>query len=86
MDIHEKSVGVLQSPVPRTEALALPISVERATQKPTPICISHHRHTLYTIRYTSGLVTTHPWTSTVASFLTEIETCEISVRQEQSVK
>ena len=39
-------MGVLQSPVPRTEALALPISVERATQKPTPICIPHQPYTL----------------------------------------
>ncbi|WP_277016275.1 hypothetical protein [Prevotella corporis] len=31
-------------PVPLLEAFALPISVERATQKPTPICKSVVRH------------------------------------------
>ena len=36
--------GVLLSPVPRTEAFALPITVERATQKPTPIYIAPYRH------------------------------------------
>ena len=37
--IYEKSVGFILSPVPHLEAFALPITVERATQKPTPICI-----------------------------------------------
>ena len=37
----KKSVGVLQSLVPHTEAFALPTIAERATQKPTPICKTH---------------------------------------------
>ena len=35
--------------VPHFEALALPNQSEQATQKPTPVCISHHWHTLYII-------------------------------------
>ena len=35
----QKSVGTYQSLVPRIEAFALPCIVERATSKPTPICI-----------------------------------------------
>jgi len=27
--------------IPRSEAFALPITVERATQRPTPICITY---------------------------------------------
>lgn len=62
----------------------MPISVERATQKPTHVCITHHWHTLLK-RYTSGLVNTHHGTSTVASSLTEIEIYQISKRQEQAL-
>lgn len=36
---YKKGVGVSSLPVPHLEALALPISQERATPKPTPICI-----------------------------------------------
>ena len=35
---HKKSVGVEPLLVPHSEAFALPDIVERATQKPTPIC------------------------------------------------
>lgn len=40
----KKSVGVEPLLVPQTEALALPGMVERATQKPTPICIKAYFH------------------------------------------
>lgn len=62
MDIKKAWKPLL--PVPHSEALDCPLSSERATQKPTPICISHSWYT-----YANSLVITHPWTSTVAKFL-----------------
>ena len=50
----KKAWESIPSLVPHFEALALPNQPERATQKPTPVCISHLRHTLYIIRYTSS--------------------------------
>ena len=37
--IKRKKRGNSPSPVPRSEAFALPYTVERATSKPTPICL-----------------------------------------------
>ena len=42
--IRKKRGSLYLLPVPLLEAFALPISVERATQKPTPICKSVVRH------------------------------------------
>ena len=40
-----KNVGFYLLPVPRIEAFALPSVVERATSKPTPICITTLEYT-----------------------------------------
>ena len=72
-------------PVPHLKAFALPNPVERATQKPTPVCITHLRYTFINKVYLR-LVNTHPWTSTVASFLTGLKVCEVFRCQEPSVK
>jgi hypothetical protein len=54
--------------VPRIEALALPIKVERATQKPTPNMLQ-----CYAVHTTMANIHIPHRTSTVASFLTLIE-------------
>ena len=88
-----KNVGFYLLPVPRIEAFALPSVVERATSKPTPICVhyplyGYRTHYNYTMRHTSkGMWLIHiPRASTVAMLKTTPESCEVSIRQEQSVK
>ena len=60
-------------PVPLLEAFALPILPERATPKPTPICIYHPfvRNIMHGHR--KGLHKTYPWASTVAFSLARLE-------------
>ena len=67
--------------------------VERATSKPTPICIhfSLYQYLAYCkMQYThtsKGMWLLHiPRASTVAMLKTTPESCEVSIRQEQSVK
>jgi hypothetical protein len=66
---HKKKRGSLYLlPVPRFEALALPIDVERATQKPTPNMLQCHA-----VHTTIANIHIPHRTSTVASSLTSIE-------------
>ncbi len=84
------SVGVKPLLVPQTEALALPGMVERATQRPTPICIETPFHRVHDrILRTQKIHETNayihiPQTSTVALSVTIPRNCQISVCQEQS--
>ena len=78
--------------VPRTEAFALPNVVNEQRRSP--------RRYVYTSPYTDirliaktqqaipvkGCEKTHPGASTVAMLKTTFESCEVSVRQEQSAK
>ena len=54
--LHNKSVGNLSFARSAIKAFALPISVERATQKPTPVYANHRpdvvsvRHNLHTYK------------------------------------
>ena len=79
----EKRESLYLSSVPHCEALVLPISVERTTQKPHAehICtfITPSTHVLrYDCAYTIHMA------STVVSFLTEIEIYQISQCQERA--
>ncbi len=66
---HKKKRGSLYLlPVPQLEALALPIKVERATQKPTPNMLQCHA-----VHKTMANIHIPHRTSTVASSLTLIE-------------
>ena len=68
------------------EALASPFPSERATLKPTPICISTQtcNHTTMAARFAVRITYPHR-TSTVALSLTRIETARFQKGQEQSV-
>ena len=84
-DVHiQKERGSLYLlPVPRIEAFALPGTVERATQKPTPICIyASLCHAAQNGAGTPKVAIKHTHrASTVAMFLTVPEVCEVSMRQ-----
>ena len=73
---HKKSVGVKPLLVPHSEAFALPDIVERATQKPTPICTDTPFHrvpirALRTQKLRKKNAYIHiPQTSTVAMLMT----------------
>ena len=68
MGIKKKRGSLYLLLVPRIEALALPIKVERATQKPTPNMLQ-----CYAVHTTMANIHIPHRTSTVASFLTLIE-------------
>ena len=83
MHLQKKRGSLYLLPVPRIEAFALPGTVERATQKPTPICIYAFPCMLQrndagtprvAIKYTRRA-------SIVAMSLTVPEVCEVSMRQ-----
>lgn len=58
--IHEKSVGVLQPLVPQLEPFALPIVVRTSNAEAhADMYITPSAYLTY-VRYTSGLVITHP--------------------------
>lgn len=63
------------------------------TPKPTPICVhfplyGYRTHYIHIMRHTSkGMWLIHiPRASTVAMLKTRFESCEVPIRQEQSVK
>ena len=62
---HKKKCGSLYLLlVPHIEALALPLVVEQATQRPTPNMFMHYKS------HSNGKIHIPHWTSTVASFFT----------------
>ena len=70
MLIYIKSVGVYSCHSFHAERPShCPILLNEQRQKPTPICI--RKNHLYPKGYKVTMHNTHPWTSTVASFLTE---------------
>ena len=85
-------MGTYPSLVPRIEAFALPCIVERATSKPTPICIHLSLYGYKTYRLDAitipvkGCELTHPESTYRCYVLTMHEVCEVSIRQEQSAK
>ena len=88
-----KSAGFYLLPVPYFEAFTLLSVAERATSKPTPICIhlSLYEYKTPCIAQCAipikGFEIYHiPRASTVAMLKTTHEVCEVSERQEQSAK
>ena len=83
---NKKAWEFLHPPVPHLEAFALPSTVERATQKPTPD-MSYYTPIVRTIelRPTKCKKYTSRRTSTVAMSLTVLKICEVSKCQAQSV-
>ena len=79
----EKAQGLYLLPHPLSEAFAMPISVEGTTQRPRAN-MQHH-----TARHTRIIADEHDYISTKASvaatFLTEIESCEVSDSQERAL-
>ena len=84
-------MGFYLLPVPRIETFVLPSVVERATSKPTPICIHlslYEYKTPYIAQCAIPIkefeIYHIPRASTVAKFMTTPESCEVSIRQEQA--
>ena len=87
MWIYTKKAGSsCLSPVPHSEALALPTLSERATQKPRRYVYKPLKWKRKTMRcHHSGLHITYPQSIYRCFVFDKVETCEISECQEQSV-
>ena len=83
--IKKKRGNLYLSLVPRFKAFALPSKVERATQKPTPICTCLSVPST-TRKHTKGFYT-HP-ADTYHCFVLDfrLRSCEVLNRQKQNVK
>lgn len=83
---HEKSVGTYL--VTRPTLGGLRIAHRSRTSNAEAHACMYFAPLAYLIynKVYLRLVNTHPWTSTIASFLTTMKVCEVSKRQEPSVK